>query len=64
MNDNSVLITAFNKAVNTRDMMRLDQMITEDHRFIDSDGSVISGKLVVIRAWSYFFSRYPDYSSG
>jgi ketosteroid isomerase-like protein len=35
--------------------------MTEDHTFIDSGGSMWSGRRECLAAWSGFFVAYPDY---
>lgn len=51
----------FNEAINAHDLTRLGELITEDHRFIDSEASVTVGREAVVRAWRGFFSAFPDY---
>ena len=34
-----------------------------DHVFIDSAGSVFSGKDLMLKAWQDFFQQYPDYQN-
>lgn len=36
-------------------------MMTDDHVFIDSAGSAISGKGAVAAAWGLFFKTFPGY---
>jgi hypothetical protein len=35
--------------------------MTEDHEFIDSAGSSVSGKSAVTASWASFFTAFPDY---
>ncbi len=35
--------------------------MSEDHRFIDSQGNIVSGKPACIAAWSGFFRAFPGY---
>lgn len=52
---------AFNEAINRRDLDSLDRLMADDHRFIDSDDNVLSGKEEVLKAWEGFFEAFSDY---
>jgi ketosteroid isomerase-like protein len=52
---------AFNEAINRRDLDTLRQLMTDDHAFIDSEGTVLAGKTEVLNAWEGFFAAFPDY---
>jgi ketosteroid isomerase-like protein len=54
-------VTAFNEAINRRDLRALAELMTEDHTFIDSAGGVVSSKQAVLQAWEGFFRAFPDY---
>ena len=51
----------FNSYINDADVDGLTSMMTEDHRFTDSAGSVVSGKVAVAAAWNSFFKAFPGY---
>ena len=36
-------------------------MMTDAHRFVDSAGTTIDGKLACVDAWRGFFAAFPDY---
>jgi len=55
------VVIAFNEAVNRRDLEALAALMTDDHTFVDSAGSVLAGKDDVLAAWSGFFESFPDY---
>jgi ketosteroid isomerase-like protein len=55
------VVTSFNEAINDRDLDRLASMMTDAHRFVDSAGATIVGKLACIDAWRGFFAAFPDY---
>jgi uncharacterized protein (TIGR02246 family) len=55
------LVRSFNDAINDRDLNRLAARLTDDHRFIDSAGQVVSGREAVTKAWAGFFAAFPDY---
>jgi ketosteroid isomerase-like protein len=52
---------AFNDAINQRDLDSLGELMTDDHRFIDSDDNVFAGQNDVLEAWRGFFEAFPDY---
>jgi ketosteroid isomerase-like protein len=52
---------AFNEAINRRDLHALDELMTDGHKFIDSDGNVLAGRKRVLEAWQGFFEAFPDY---
>jgi hypothetical protein len=35
--------------------------MSEDHRFTDAVGNVITGKVAALSAWQVFFEMFPDY---
>jgi uncharacterized protein (TIGR02246 family) len=55
------LVLAFNEAINRRDLDALADLMTDDHTFVDSAGSVLAGKEAVLAAWEGFFESFPDY---
>jgi hypothetical protein len=59
--DPIVVAVRFNEAINARDLTRLGELITEDHRFVDSEASVTVGREAVVRAWRWIFSAFPNY---
>jgi ketosteroid isomerase-like protein len=55
------LLSAFNDAINRRDLDSLRELMTDGHAFIDSDDNVLAGKDEVLKAWDGFFNTSPDY---
>ena len=55
------VVVAFNKAINTADLAALSGLMADNHRFVDSTGSVTSGKTACTAAWRGFFAAFPDY---
>ena len=51
----------FNDHINSADIRALASLMSEDHRFVDSQGNVVSGKPACIAAWSGFFRAFPGY---
>ncbi len=53
--------TEFNSYINVADLRSLASLMSEDHRFVDSQGNMVSGKPACIAAWSGFFRAFPGY---
>jgi ketosteroid isomerase-like protein len=54
-------VTAFVKAINDHHVGRLTALLDEDHRLIDSLGSIVLGKSAVRNAWIEYFYLVPDF---
>jgi ketosteroid isomerase-like protein len=59
--DEVAVVTAFNEAINASDLDRLGALMTDAHRFVDSAGATIDGKVACLDAWRGFFAAFPDY---
>jgi hypothetical protein len=55
------VVLAFNDAINARDLGALTELMTDDHRFVDSEGAIVDGKGACTDAWRGFFAAFPDY---
>ncbi|HEV3301246.1 MAG TPA: nuclear transport factor 2 family protein [Planctomycetaceae bacterium] len=51
----------FVERINAGDVGGLAALMTEDHRFIDSLGNVVSGREAMKAGWAGYFSMVPDY---
>jgi len=51
----------FNEKINQQDLEGLAELMTDDHTFVGSDGTVTKGKDVMKKVWREFFKGYPDY---
>lgn len=51
----------FNSHINDANLRALASLMSEDHRFIDSHGTMVSGKPACIAAWNGFFRAFPGY---
>jgi ketosteroid isomerase-like protein len=60
MSDRDIAIK-FNDAINARDLDALVALMTDDHRFVDTEGTVFEGIDGCREIWSGFFSAFPDY---
>jgi len=56
------VIRQFVAAINRRDAVALSQLMTDDHTFIDSDGSSHSGKKEMKEGWKEYFKLVPDHT--
>ncbi len=59
--DPTAVATRFNECVNRRDLAGLSELMSSDHRFVDSSGAVVSGREACLAAWRGFFEAFPDY---
>jgi len=53
----------FNDCINNRNLDGLADLMTDDHKFIDSAENAINGKGICLDAWRGFFSGFPDYKN-
>src|SRR5262245_50281162 len=59
--DPRTLTIEFNNCINGRDLAGLEQLMTDDHTFIDTADRAIHGKADCLKAWRGFFESFPDY---
>ena len=52
---------SFVKAVNARRLDRISELMTEDHAFVQADGSEVKGRDTMQKAWAAYFAMVPDY---
>ena len=55
------IVLDFVKAINSADVLRLSDLMTDDHIFIDSQDNRMTGKDNLKEAWSSYFNLFPDY---
>jgi ketosteroid isomerase-like protein len=51
----------FNDAINARDLDGLAALMTDDHRFVDTEERADVGKTACVQSWRGFFEQFPDY---
>ena len=62
MTDSAIdVVKAFVAAINTRDCRELAKLMTEDHTFVDSGGTVASGRESMTAGWKEYFRMFPDF---
>jgi ketosteroid isomerase-like protein len=54
--------SAFAEAINRRDVAAIAELITAEHRFIDSLGNVVVGRETMRAGWGGYFRMVPDYT--
>lgn len=53
---------AFAKAISRQDVNALVELMTENHRFIDSLGNIVEGREKMRAGWAGYFRMVPDYT--
>lgn len=56
------VVTAFVRAISRQDTDALADLMTPDHRFIDSLGNVVEGREKMRAGWTGYFRMVPDYT--
>jgi ketosteroid isomerase-like protein len=56
------LVRRFVDTINAHDVEGLATLMAEDHRFIDSLGSVFAGRATMQAGWTEYFKLFPDYT--
>ena len=55
------VVKAFIAAINRRNPSAISSLMTEDHTFVDSGGSIQSGRESMTAGWEGYFRMFPDY---
>jgi limonene-1,2-epoxide hydrolase len=55
------VVEAFIAAINRRVPAEISSLMTEDHTFVDSGGSIQSGRKNMTAGWEEYFHLFPDY---
>jgi hypothetical protein len=58
-----LIVNAFNDCINNQDVFGLAALMSEDHTFIDRDGSSHGPKSHMIEGWKQFFEMFPLYEN-
>lgn len=58
---NSKIFLAFAEAINTKNQLKLAELMTIDHCFIDPNGKKVSGNMLMLAGWAAYFLWFPDY---
>ncbi len=54
-------VAAFVRAINEKDPRRLGELMTDNHRFVDSMGGEVVGHAETLAGWAAYFALFPDY---
>ncbi len=52
---------SFVDAINSHDVDRLSELMTEDHTFIDADGTRVCGRQRMKQGWVDYYTMVPDF---
>jgi len=52
----------FVDCINRHDVSGLVGLMTEDHRFVDGLGQIVSGREAMAKGWAGYFAWFPDYA--
>ncbi len=55
------VINQFIRAINEHDVEAISELMTEDHRFIDSGGQIFEGREEMKQGWLHYLNMMPDY---
>ena len=55
------IVKAFIEAINRRNPAEISSWMTEDHTFVDSAGTIESGREKMTAGWEGYFRMFPDY---
>ncbi len=53
---------AFVEAINSHDLNELSNLMSEDHRFVDSLGTAVQGREKMRDGWAGYLRMVPDYA--
>lgn len=56
-------VNAFMEAINRHDLAAMSVLMAEDHTFVDSGGTTVSGRDTMITGWEEYFRMFPDYEN-
>jgi hypothetical protein len=59
----ALIVRQFNDCINNKDLVGLTKLMTDDHTFIDRDGTETKTKKVMAQNWANFFEMFPDYKN-
>ena len=58
---NKLIVNNFVDAINEHNIDKICSLMTDDHRFIDSQGNEVVGKEKMKAGWIGYFQLFPDY---
>jgi ketosteroid isomerase-like protein len=61
MRSNKDIVACFVKAINAHDVNEIENLMSEDHIFIDASGNKSVGKKGMKKGWEGYYELFPDY---
>lgn len=61
MRNNTDIVLSFIQSINQHDVVKLKDLISEDHLFVDALGETVKGRERMGDAWKDYFRLIPDY---
>lgn len=55
------IVIRFITAINSHNIDLISKLISDDHKFTDSLGSIYRGKDLMTRGWTNYLKLFPDY---
>jgi ketosteroid isomerase-like protein len=55
------IVIRFITAINSHNIDLISEMMSDDHKFTDSLGSIYRGKDLMTRGWTNYLKMFPDY---
>jgi uncharacterized protein (TIGR02246 family) len=63
MSDAALIVArSFVRAINRQDADALAALMADEHRFVDSLGTIVTGREAMRAGWHGYFSLVPDYT--
>jgi ketosteroid isomerase-like protein len=63
MTESSIVVAQrYVRAINRQDVDAIAELMTGEHRFIDSLGNVVTGSVAMRAGWTGYFRMVPDYT--
>jgi hypothetical protein len=59
--DPKLVALQFNECINNQDLNGLAMLMSDDHAFIDREGTITRTKQGMIQGWKQFFEMFPKY---
>jgi hypothetical protein len=59
--DPKLIALQFNECISNQDLNGLALLMTDDHAFIDREGTISQPKQTMVQGWKQFFEMYPKY---
>ena len=61
--DPNIIALQFNQSITDHDLYALARLMTDDHTFVESDGTIHKPKQEMVEKWRQFFEAFPNYKN-